>query len=152
MKNIRYKNKTGYSSTDRIGAKESAYLYIADSQIPNSGKGLYTAVSICKDEIISLFKGEILSNNEASKRAKKGNDRYFINMTDGQTMDSMHVKCFAKYANDVEGYVKANFKWNSIITLDENNNVCLIAKREINAGEEIFCSYGKRYWRKYEKK
>lgn len=58
-------------------------------------------------------------------------------------MDSMHVNCFAKYANDVVGAAKTNAK----ISLDEQDNVCLVATRNISKGEEIFCSYGKRYWK-----
>ena len=105
-----------------IDAKELDYLYINESQIPGSGKGLFTAIPIYKDEIISVFKGEILSNIEAASRAKNGEDAYFINMPDGTILDSMKVKCFAKYANDALGSVKTTFKINSKITLDENEN------------------------------
>ena len=45
----------------KIEAKEEDYLYINQSQIPNSGKGLFTAIPIFKDEIISVFKGKILT-------------------------------------------------------------------------------------------
>ncbi|MEO8147428.1 MAG: SET domain-containing protein [Bacteroidia bacterium] len=140
-----------YSSFDRIDARESDYLYIAHSQVPNTGKGLYTVIPIWKGEIISFFKGELLSRREANKRAKKGHNKYFINMPDGSTMDSMHVKCFARYANDAEGFVKNKFKTNSVITLDDNDKVCLVAKKYIKAGEEIFCRYGKKYWMQFEK-
>lgn len=138
-------------SPDKIDAKESDYLYIKESQIPDAGKGLFTSVLIYKNEIISVFKGEILSVEEAGIRAKNGMDRYFINMLDGTIMDSMKVKCFAKYANDSEGLVKTNFKINSTITLDDDNNVCLVAIRDISIEEEIFCSYGNKYWRKFIK-
>jgi len=137
------------SSFDRIDARESVYLYIAESQIPDSGYGLYTAIPIWKNEIISFFKGEILTQNEACKRAKKGEDKYFMNMPDGHIMDSKNKKCFAKYSNDPEGSVKTNFKINAVITLDDRNKVCLVANMDIKTGDEIFCSYGKKYWRKY---
>lgn len=133
-----------------IDAPESDYLYTKTSQLPNAGKGLFTAITIYKNEIISLFKGEILSNAEAKYRADKKEDQYFINLLDGSIMDSKHVHCFAKYANDAKGGSNANFKNNSKITLDDNNNVCIIATRKIQAEEEIFCSYGKRYWKKYK--
>jgi len=138
------------SSFDRIDAKESAYLYLADSQIPGTGKGLYTAIPIWKNEIISLFKGENLSQKEANHRASLGLNRYFIKMPDGSILDSMNVKCFAKYANDAEGLVKSSFRSNSIIALDDDSNICLVATKDIRAGEEIFCSYGKKYWKKYK--
>jgi uncharacterized protein len=62
-------------------------LYIQDSQITNAGKGLFTAIDIYKDEIISFFKGEILTEIEAEKRVKLGNDKYFMNMLNGSILD-----------------------------------------------------------------
>jgi hypothetical protein len=147
-----YANKFSTTISYKIDAKEKDYLYIQDSQIIGSGKGLYTAIPIYKDEVISLFKGDILSGVEAKKRSKKGEDAYFINLLDGRILDSMHVNCFAKYANDAFGFVKTKFKINSSISLDENDNVCIISDRNIKIGEEIFCSYGKPYWEKFIKK
>ena len=134
----------------KIEAPESDYLYIQDSQIPNAGKGLFTAIDIYPNEIISLFKGEILSNKEAQKRVSEGNDRYFINMLDGSILDSMNVDCFAKYANDAEAFSKSTFKNNSKITLDDDDNVCIVATKKIKSQQEIFCSYGVKYWKKHK--
>lgn len=133
-----------------INAPESDYLYTNPSQISNSGTGLFTAITIYKDEIISLFKGKILSETEAKTQADKGEDKYFINLLDGTIMDSMSVKCFAKYANDATGFSKSDFKNNAKISLDDTGNVCLIATRKIKQEEEIFCSYGRKYWKKYK--
>jgi SET domain-containing protein len=134
---------------DAIDAKEVEYLYLNHSELKGAGKGLFTSIKIYKDEVISLFKGEILSDKEAAFRAKNNLDGYFINMLDGTIMDSNKVKCFAKYANDAEGFSTMKFKNNSKITLDENEEVCLVALRNIKVGEEIFCSYGKEYWKKF---
>ena len=135
---------------DTIDAKETDYLYLKTSGIINSGKGLFTSIRIYKNEVISLFKGEILSNKEAAVRALNKKDGYFINMLDGSILDSMNTKCFAKYANDSEGFKKSLFKNNSKITLDEKNKVCLVATRDIKINEEIFCSYGKDYWKNFK--
>jgi hypothetical protein len=141
--------KTSKTNANEIDTPESDYLYVSLSQLPASGNGLLTAINIYKDEVISLFKGEILTNAQAALRAKKGKDRYFINMLDGSIMDSMKVECFAKYANDVKGSLNSSLKNNSKIGLDEDDNVCLIAIRNIKMNEEIFCSYGKKYWEKH---
>lgn len=141
--------KLSKQNTDTINASESDYLYVEISQIPKSGNGLYTAIDIYKDEVISMFKGEILTELQAKLRAKKGNDKYFINMLDGSIMDSMRVKCFAKYANDAAGSPIAKFKNSAKIALDEDGNVCIIATKNIKPNEEIFCSYGKNYWKKH---
>ena len=132
-----------------IDALESDYLYIATSQLPNSGNGLFTAITIYKDEIISIFKGEVLSTDEATIRINNGTDQYFINLINGSILNCKITDCFAKYANDANGFSKSTFKNNAKITLDENNNVCLIALRKIKSGEEIFCDYGKKYWKKH---
>lgn len=140
-----------YISINIIEAPESDYLYIEASQIKNAGKGLFTAIDIYKDEIISLFKGEIIDNKEAAIRALQNKDRYFINLLDSTIMDSMHTDCFAKYANDAEGLSESNFKNNATITLDDDNNVCIKATKNIEYGEEVFCCYGKSYWKKHSK-
>lgn len=132
-----------------IDALEEDYLYIDISQIPNAGKGLYTAIPIFKDEIISYYQGEILDDIEAKKRVVNSQDQYFINLLNGLIMDSNYTECFAKYANDAEGLNHQLFKNNAKITLDDNGNVCLIALKKIKIGEEIFCSYGKKYWEKH---
>jgi len=134
---------------DPIGAKESDYLYLKPSGIVNAGKGLFTSIRIYENEVISLFKGEILSNKEAVLRAKHKLDGYFISMLDGTIMDSNHVTCFAKYANDAEAYHKRMFKNNSKIALNEHGQVCLVALRDIKMREEIFCGYGKKYWQNF---
>lgn len=132
-----------------IESSEEDYLYTKNSQIQNSGKGLFTAIPIYKEEIIAVFKGNVLNTIQAKAIAEKNEDQYFINLLDGKTLDSKYVECFAKYANDASGYSKSVFKNNAKIALDENKNVCLIALRKIKAGEEIFCSYGKKYWKQY---
>jgi hypothetical protein len=70
-------------------------------------------------------------------------------MIDGTIMDSMYIDCFAKYANDAEAFENSEFKNNAKISLDDEHNVCIIAIKNIKSGNEIFCSYGKRYWKKH---
>lgn len=137
-------------NNNNINAPESDYLYIQDSQLPNTGKGLFTAIPIYKDEIIAYYGGEILSQEEVEKRINAKKEQYFINLLDGNTLDSINSNCFAKYANDAKGITSSNFKNNTTISLDEEQKVCLIASKNIKAGEELFCSYGKKYWLKYK--
>ena len=133
----------------KIEASEADYLYIETSQLPNAGKGLFSAIKIYRDEIISIFKGEILTEIEAKNRVNRNLDKYFINMIDGTIMDSMNIACYAKYANDAEAFGKSQFQNNAKITLDDENNVCIIATKNIKSYQEIFCSYGKKYWKKH---
>lgn len=140
---------TSSNSDNKIEAAESDYLYKAHSQIQDAGYGLFTAIDIYKDEIIAIYKGKILSEEEVKQRVKNGKDRYFINMLNGSIMDSINSKCFAKYANDANGKSKSKFKNNAVITLTDKDKVCLMALKDIRAGDEIFCSYGKKYWKKH---
>lgn len=110
---------------------------------------MFSAITIYKDEVISIFKGEIITEIEAENRVSKNLDKYFINMIDGTIMDSMNVACFAKYANDANAFGESLFQNNSKITLDDENNVCMIATKNIKSYQEIFCSYGKKYWKKH---
>jgi hypothetical protein len=141
--------------SDRIDAKEKDYLYLAVSQIAHAGQGLFTSIPIYKDEVISIFKGETLTSTEAALRAKRKEDGYFINCLDGSILDSMHTPCFAKYANDPAatgpGMAKSLFKSNADISIDDDDNICLIATRNIKAGEEVFCNYGKKYWKNFHR-
>ena len=137
------------NSPIKIEAPESEYLYLETSQLANAGKGLFTAIKIYKEDIISIFKGEILTETQAELRVKTNKDQYFINMIDGTIMDSMNTECFAKYANDATGFQQKKFQNNAEIGLDDENNVCLIATKKIKLAEEIFCNYGKRYWKKH---
>lgn len=127
-----------------INAEESDYLYVKKSQLDNSGNGLFTAIAIYKDEIIAVFKGEILPKEQINSIITAGNDRYFMDLPNGNTLDCMHTEGFAKYANDASGLSKSMFRNNAQITLDENENVCLVALRNISSGEELFCDYGNR--------
>ena len=134
---------------DEIEAKESDYLFTQTSQISGAGLGLFTAITIFKDEVICLFKGEQLSDEEADTRIAASEDQYFINLLDGTIMDSKHVDCFAKYANDAAGPGDHAFNNNAKIGLNELDQVCLIAERNIKAQEEIFCGYGEKYWKRH---
>lgn len=136
-------------NSNQISLLESDYLYVKQSQILNSGNGLFTAITIYKDEIIAKYRGRILSESVAKEKAKNGEDIYFISLLDGSIMDSKYSRCFAKFANDAVGFSKSEFKNNSKIAFDDDRNICLVATKNIKSENEIFCSYGKRYWTKH---
>lgn len=152
MKNSPRFKELSAATTDKIDSQESDYLYVQESGVPGAGNGLFTAIPIYRDEVISIFKGKVLSAEAAASGAANGADGYFINLPDGTILDSMTVHCFAKYANDASGFVKTDRKNNAKITLDEDGAVCIVASRIIQAGEEILCGYGKKYWQKYATK
>lgn len=129
-----------------IDAPEAEYLYVQASGIAAAGMGLYTVITIHRGEVIAVFRGELLSAAEAKKRAARSANDYFVTLLDGSTLDSMNSECFAKYANDVEGPGNSRRRNNAVITLDDDEQPCLMALRTIKAGGEVFVSYGKAYW------
>lgn len=141
---MKYLKKFENFDFDRIDSDESDYLYIATSQIPNSGRGLFTAIDIEKDEVISKFIGETLTDEQVSNRTDSVDDDYFMNLPNGDILDCKRTECFAKYANDAEGS-DTGFSNNCIITMVDDD-VVLVATRDINSGEEIFAEYGDNYW------
>lgn len=149
--NVKVSTLKKQSDSNQIEAPESDYLFIGISQLPNSGNGLFTAIDIYKDEIIAVFNGVVLTHKKAVAIVKKGNNEYFMNLANGRILDCNQANGFAKYANDANGFSTSTFKNKAIITLDENANVCLVATSKIKIGEEIFCSYGKRYWKDHAK-
>lgn len=144
-------SKINFEFITAVPAKESDYLFISNSQIPNAGKGLFTAIKIEPHEIVAIFTGKILKSDEVRSKITLHQDTYFMNMPDGNILDCKNSKCFAKYANDAEGFSKTKFKNNCLITVNEADEICSVAIKTIRTGEEIFCGYGKKYWANYKK-
>lgn len=135
--------------TNRLGIPETDYLYVQESQLVASGRGLFTAITLYKDEEITVFKGDVITEKQIKDRVSAEDDKYFIALLNGKILDCMHTECFAKYANDATGYSASLFTNNAKMIINEQNQVCLMATKKILAGSEIFCSYGKRYWKKH---
>lgn len=141
--------KQKHVAVNQVGIPESDYLYIKESQLPDSGRGLFTAVALFKDEEITVFKGDVITEKQIRERVLAEHDKYFIALLNGRILDCMHTECFAKYANDARGYTSGMFSNNAKIMINDQNEVCLMAVKKIKAGDEIFCGYGKRYWKKH---
>jgi hypothetical protein len=131
-----------------IDAHEADYLYVKASGIADAGMGLFTAIPIHRGEVVAVFRGERLTATEAARLAALGDDTYFVTLLDGSTLDSMHSDCFAKYANDIEGPGNTRSRNNAVITLNDDEQPCVMAMRTIKAGGEVFVGYGKAYWKK----
>ncbi len=134
---------------ESIKAQEQDYLYTTASNLPNAGLGLFTAMDIFKNEKIAVFKGKILTAKQIAFAVSQQEDQYFMNTLDGKILDCKNTDCFAKYANDAKGTSHTTIRNNAIITITEQNQICIVATKKIIAGSEIFVSYGKRYWEKH---
>ena len=117
-------------------------LIVKQSQIKDSGKGLFTDKSFKKGDKIVEFVGKILTNKQVDKLSDKQKE-YLIELGKNKTL--FVAGCKASYTNDAS-FGKTKFKNNSEIMIDEEGKVYLSATKTINAGDEIFTFYGKEYW------
>ncbi len=138
--------KQNNSFPEPINAQEADYLYWQVSGIANAGMGLFSAITIYKNEIIAIYTGKILMASEALLYIQKKQNAYFISLPNGNTLNANDDNCFAKYANDAEAFSNYAYKNNAQICFNESKQVCLVALQNIKAHQEIFCSYGKTYW------
>jgi hypothetical protein len=136
--------------SNRLDPKEALKNKAFAKNKPNSEHFENFKVNLARlIDLIDEKKREDFHKNLISDFLKKTyyEDQYFINMLDGSILDSKKIKCFAKYANDAKGFSISAYTNNAKIGLDEQDNVCLIAIKKIKAGDEIFCSYGAKYWK-----
>jgi len=129
--------------------KKEFKLVVKKSQLPKSGKGLYTLENIPKGEYIIEYKGEIITDKEATRRAAEDDCYgYMFYINKNRCIDAYYTtEHKARYANDAAGLGRVeDLKNNSVYeTIDKK---CFIkSTRNIKAGEEIFVSYGKEYWK-----
>lgn len=119
-------------------------LYTQASQIPNAGLGLFTNVFIPKGTTIIEYTGLITTWDKVKE---DGDNLYIYYVNDDHVIDaSKRKKSMGRYANDAQGMKKIKGLSNNADYVEENLRVYVIAKKDIQAGDEIFVSYGKEYW------
>jgi SET domain-containing protein len=133
---------------------EKKNLKASKSKLPNAGKGLFTLKEIKKGEFVCEYEGELITWNEAINRNDKniGKGAYFYYINSKNVIDAWaSKKTFGRYANDAAGLVKVPGLRNNSTYFEKGKKVFIKATRNIKAGEEIFVSYGRSYWRIMEK-
>jgi SET domain-containing protein len=120
-------------------------LIIADSTIPNSGKGLFTTTDIPKGTLIVEYKGIIKTWKDVL--AGRGFNGYVYFLNRNHVIDARPVKkALARYANDTKGISKIKGVNNNTEYTIIKKQVFIKATKNIPAGAEIFVGYGKEYW------
>lgn len=122
-------------------------LKVKTSQLPNSGKGLYTTTPIQKGTKIIEYLGEIIDWKEYEKRVERDEDGYLFFINKKKCIDAFHTpEHIARFANDAEGLGRVKGLRNNCVYEVENGRCFIVATKNIAAGEEIFVSYTKEYW------
>lgn len=123
----------------------SLQLFIRESSIPHSGKGLFTKKYIPKGTRIIEYKGRISTWKEVNHR--KFSNRYIFYIDRDHVVDaSRFEKALGRYANDAKGLCRTGGLRNNAEYVADGYRVFIEATRDIPAGGEILVDYGKEYW------
>ena len=122
-------------------------LTVKTSQLPNSGKGLFTTTAIKKGTKIVEYLGEIIDWKEYEQRVERDEDGYLFFVNKKHCIDAWNTpEHKARYANDAAGLGRVKGLRNNSVYKTEGNRCWIVNTRDIKAGEEIFVSYTKEYW------
>ena len=129
-----------------------SHLKVAPSTIPNAGNGLFTSINIPKGEVVCHYTG-YRHDYQSQKRLR---DRtYVLKLQNGWPkfdrrndgfVDALPCQeVLARYINDPREEERCNVKFEHV----QQPGIwhCpVVALRDIEVGEELFVSYGPRYW------
>jgi SET domain-containing protein len=122
-------------------------LLVKISQLPNSGKGLFTTTNIKKGTRVIEYLGEIIDWKEYERRVERDEDGYLFFINKKNCIDAWNTPQHkARFANDAAGLGRVKGLKNNCVYETEENRCYILSTRDILAGEEIFVSYTKEYW------
>lgn len=126
------------------------FLYVKRSQLPDSGKGLFTKVPITKGTRIVEYKGKLQKWKDV--KHLDGINGYLMYITRNAVIDALPAKhTLGRYANDAKGLSKVQGLLNNAEYVSEGNRCYIEATRAIKRREEILVDYGKEYWQLIKK-
>ena len=122
-------------------------LAVRASTVSGAGQGLFAARPFRKDELLCVYSGTPVSLAEAMRRQQAGDHGDYVMGGFGPNwrVDAgPHPGVKARYINDNfdAGRINARF-----VKLKADRVALVLAERDIEAGEEVFASYGEGYWR-----
>lgn len=119
---------------------DSVHLLLAESSVPGAGWGIFTRHSVPQGKMICDYLGEVVSQEEAERRGRyydKVNRSYLFNVNADQVVDAFRKGNKIKFANHSK---KPNCEV-KIFTITRQQHILFYAKRDIEAGEELFFNY-----------
>lgn len=124
-------------------------LEVRRSNIPEAGLGLFTLRDIKKGQVITPYGGVLVSPREYDA----SDSVYGIEFNKNQILDGASTQSsLGRYANSCRaGNIKKKQCKGQNARLSANKakkTASVKATRNIKAGEEIFVSYGRSYWKK----
>jgi len=120
-------------------------LLVKESNLPGSGKGLFTKIFIPKGTRIIEYKGKITTWKDADHQDGANGYIYFV--TKNHVVDSRpHEHELARFVNDARGLTRVKGVTNNCEYVEEGMRIYIEATKNIPAGTELFVGYGKEYW------
>ncbi len=117
-------------------------LTVKTSQLPNSGKGLFTTTAIKKGTRVIEYLGEIIDWKEYEKRVERDEDGYLFFINKKVCIDAWNTpEHKARFANDAAGLGRVKGLKNNCVYETEGDRCWIVSTKDIAAGEEIFVSY-----------
>ncbi len=106
---------------------------------PVHGKGIIANRPIRKGDWLIEYRGKIMAWDDANAvhphDPEQPNHTFIFDLNNGYVIDAWYGKCAAKWMNH-------SCVPNVVAELTDDNEVWLVAKRDIKAGEELFFDYG----------
>ncbi len=133
---IRYCDEHGYLTGFRVGP----------STIEGAGMGLFTINELDAGDFVGVYSGEVVEQTEAKTRQ---NQDYMFNVPSSElVIDSVdpYKSGLTRYVNDATTTQNNNLKWSFLKINSKTKIPVFLTKHKINAGSELFISYGKQYW------
>jgi [histone H3]-lysine27 N-trimethyltransferase EZH2 len=127
-----------------IQLRQKQNVKVAPSDV--AGWGVFAVNPIEKDEFISEYVGEIISNKEAERRGvvyDMINHNFMFQLTDELTIDATRKGNKIRFANHAEG-IKVNC-YSRRMKVIGDDRVGIYAKRSIEPDEELLFNYGKSF-------
>lgn len=139
----------------------SKTVLLGESQIKDSGYGLFTAEDIAADEFVIEYVGELISHDEGVRREARRGDvfddsthsSYLFTLLDyeGIWVDAAiygNLSRYINHASEVDKVGKKRVSVNiipQILFVNGDFRIKFKALRDIKAGEELFFNYGENF-------
>jgi hypothetical protein len=126
-------------------------VYVKPSLIPGAGLGLFAAEDIKNNAIIAHLSGEIISEDEQTRRyTDEATAPYVVQEPGGTLRDGALMRYVGHYSNTRLGQRKQSIRANTNADIKRCHgqpgvHACIKASKLIRRDEEILTYYGDRY-------